>query len=330
VADGGEGSLDAALSAGYRAHTVMVSGPLGDAVQAVIGLRGDEGLIELAQASGLGCLGGRDPDCLRSTSYGTGEMIRAALDHGCRRLVLAVGGSACTDGGAGMLQALGARLLDVDGADLAPGGAALERLGHVDLSTLDPRLASTHVTLATDVDNPLLGPCGAATVYGPQKGARPPDIAVLESGLSRWTAAVDPGSARLPGAGAAGGVGYGAMAGLGAVRRSGVEVFLELTRFDGLLDGASLVITGEGSLDHQTLAGKAVMGVTRAARARGVPTVAVCGTCRLDASEIAAAGLSGVFALTNIEPDVSRSIRGAGGLLERVAPSILRSRPVAT
>jgi glycerate kinase len=334
VADGGEGTLDAAEAAGFRRVGVRVAGPTGAPLDSALAVRGRTAVIEMAAASGLAVLPGGHRAPLDATSLGTGQLVRAALDRRCTEVVLGIGGSACTDGGAGLLVALGARLLDAGGRELPPGGAALRDLDRVDLTGLDPRLADTTVVLATDVDNPLLGPHGAAAVYGPQKGAGPGDVEVLEQGLARWATVLDAALGQAshgrvadqPGAGAAGGVGYAAMAALGAVRRPGIDVVLALTDFAVHVALADLVVTGEGSLDAQTLHGKAPAGVAAAARAAGVPVVAVAGRCLLTADELRAAGVDAAYALLDIEPDADRCMREAGPLLERLAERIARER----
>lgn len=322
VADGGDGTVDAAVAAGFARITVPVTGPTGQLIKAAIAVRGPSAVIEVAVASGLASLPGGRPDPLGATSRGTGELVGAALDRGCTEVVLGVGGSACPDGGAGMLQALGARLRDATGDELAPGGAALATLDHVDLDGLDQRLRQVRIVLASDVDNPLLGPRGAARVYAPQKGASPADVAVLESALRRWAAALDPDAARLPGAGAAGGIGYAALTVLAAQRRPGIDVLLGLVGFADKLAGARLVVTGEGSLDEQTLHGKAPAGVAAAARSAGVPVVAVCGRQLLTDEALADAGILSAYALTGIEPDVARCMAEPGPLLQRLAATI--------
>jgi len=322
VADGGDGTVDAAVAAGFARITVPVTGPTGQLIKAAIAVRGPSAVIEVAVASGLASLPGGRPDPLGATSRGTGELVGAALDRGCTEVVLGVGGSACTDGGAGMLQALGARLRDATGDELAPGGAALATLDHVDLDGLDQRLRQVRIVLASDVDNPLLGPRGAARVYAPQKGASPADVAVLESALRRWAAALDPDAARLPGAGAAGGIGYAALTVLAAQRRPGIDVLLGLVGFADKLAGARLVVTGEGSLDEQTLHGKAPAGVAAVARSAGVPVVAVCGRQLLTDEALADAGILSAYALIGIEPDVARCMAEPGPLLQRLAATI--------
>ncbi|MGA5700511.1 glycerate kinase [Peterkaempfera bronchialis] len=331
VADGGDGTVDAAVAAGFARREAVVAGPLGDPVRAAFALRGETAVVEMAEASGLRRLPGGRPEPLRAGTHGTGELIRAALDAGARTVVLGVGGSASTDGGAGLLTALGARLLDAAGHPLPPGGGGLAALDRIDLSGLDARLADTGLVLASDVDNPLLGEKGAAAVYGPQKGAGPGDVARLEAGLARFAdvlgRAAGPGAARaaeLPGAGAAGGAGYGAMAALGAVRRPGIEVLLEVLGFAHALEQATLVVTGEGSLDRQTLHGKAPLGVAEAAHRHGLPVVAVCGRFDLTAAQSEAAGFLRVYALTALQPDPARSIAEAGPLLERVGEALAR------
>ncbi|MFJ6415254.1 glycerate kinase [Paeniglutamicibacter sp. NPDC091659] len=335
VADGGEGTLSAALDAGFVARELTVAGPTGEPVAGSIGLREGTAVVELATASGLDLLPGGTKDPLGATSYGTGELIAAALDAGAREIVLGVGGSACTDGGAGMIQALGARLLDAAGAELPRGGGALTDLASVDLGGLDPRIAESAVVLAADVDNPLTGPNGAAAVFGPQKGASRQDVELLDAGLANFARvlglALDPvtvaAQAVAPGAGAAGGVGFAALAVLGATRRRGIDVVLELTGLERALEGADAVITGEGSLDSQSLEGKTPIGVAELAARHGVPVFAICGRTLLGADELRAAGFVHVVSLQELEPDVRRSMDNAEALVtqaaERIAPMLL-------
>jgi glycerate kinase len=341
VADGGDGTLDAAFAVGFEPVPVRASGPTGERVDAAYGRRGDMAVVELASVCGLAMLPGGRHEALRASSFGVGEVIGAAMDAGCARIVLAVGGSASTDGGAGMLQALGAQVRDRAGASLARGGGALRGARSLDLSGLHPAVRRTEFILASDVDNPLYGPHGAAAVYGPQKGASPADVAVLDEALRQWAAVVmaagvagpgraaEPragrraerraGWAAEPGAGAAGGVGFGALAVLGASLRPGIGMILELTGFAGKVAAADLVITGEGSLDEQTLRGKAPAGVAAAARDRGVPVIAIAGRVSLPADRLAAAGISRAYALSDIEPDPARCMAAAGPLLEKLA-----------
>lgn len=331
VADGGDGTVDAAVAAGFERREVRVAGPLGHELTAAFALRGDTAVVEMAEASGLQRLPSGAFAPLTSSTYGSGELLRAALDAGARTIVFGVGGSATTDGGAGMLSALGARFLDAEGEPVAPGGAALSDLATADLSGLDPRLASVDLVLASDVDNPLTGPKGAPAVYGPQKGASPDDVEALDAALVHFVTVLEKSSiglraveyAQAPGAGAAGGIGYGALV-LGARFRPGIEVMLEVLGFGPALDRATLVITGEGSLDEQTLHGKAPAGVAAAARAAGKEVVAVCGRLALRPEALGKAGIRRAYPLTEVEPDIVRCISDAGPILETVAENIAR------
>jgi glycerate kinase len=328
VADGGDGTVAAAVTAGYQRVDLEVAGPVGKPVIASFALLDGTAVIEAAQACGLTLLPPGELAPLTATSRGVGELILAASRMGAKQIVLGVGGVATTDGGAGLLQALGARLLDAEGRDLPEGGAALTRLAELDLSELRD-LSGLEFWLASDVDNPLLGAHGAAAVYGPQKGASPDDVRLLETGLARWAgiaeAAVSAAAvAAQPGAGAAGGLGFAALLFLGARMRPGIELLLELASFSHRLEGARLVITGEGSLDRQTLHGKAPVGVARAAAAHRppVPVVAVAGRCTLSPEDLRAVGISAAYALTDIESDVAQCMANAGPLVERLAARI--------
>jgi glycerate 2-kinase len=326
VADGGDGTLEAAVEAGYHRVPVRAEGPTGEPVETAYAERDGVAVVELADVSGLGRLPGGRLAARTASSYGTGQVIRAALDAGCRRVVLGIGGSAGTDGGAGLVQALGGRLAGADGGEVGRGGAALAAVRSLDRAGLHPALATAEVVVASDVDNPLLGPRGAATVYGPQKGASPADVAELDAALARWADAVRRATGRdeaaTPGAGAAGGVGFAALAVLGATLRPGIDLVLDLVGFQEALPGARLVITGEGSLDRQTLHGKAPAGVAAAARAAGIPVVAVAGRSLLSPSELEPAGILAAYALTDIEPDPERCMTEAGPLLERLAERV--------
>ncbi|MEU0202297.1 MULTISPECIES: glycerate kinase [unclassified Streptomyces] len=330
VADGGDGTVAAAVAAGFERREVRVAGPLGDEVTAAFALREGTAVVEMAEASGLQRLPAGVFAPLTASTYGSGELLRAALDAGARTIVFGVGGSATTDGGAGMLSALGARFLDADGEPVPPGGGGLAALATADLSGLDPRLGEIEFILASDVDNPLTGPKGAPAVYGPQKGATPDDVAALDAALAHFAEVLEGPAgpkaaeyAAAPGAGAAGGIGYGALL-LGAGFRPGIEVMLDVLGFAPALDRAELVITGEGSLDEQTLHGKAPAGVAAAARAAGKDVVAVCGRLALPPEALGRAGIRRAYPLTDAEPDVAKCIAEAGPILERVAERIAR------
>jgi glycerate 2-kinase len=329
VADGGDGTVDAAEAAGYRRVEMGVRGPTGKTVNASFALLDGTAIVESAQACGLSRLPGGILAPLTATSRGVGELILAAVRMRAKRIVLGLGGVACTDGGAGLVTALGGRLLDAAGMELPPGGAALARLDRIDVSGLRD-LSGTEVIAATDVDNPLLGPRGAAAVYAPQKGASAPDVALLEEGLARWASVAEEtlGFRKRdePGAGAAGGLGFAALGFLGATVRPGIELMLDLLSFTGRLPGARLVITGEGALDAQTLHGKAPAGVARAVAAAyaDLPVVAVAGVCSLTPGQLRSAGIARAYALADIEPDLARCLSRPGPLLEELAGHIAR------
>ncbi|THA60927.1 glycerate kinase [Streptomyces sp. A0958] len=324
VADGGDGTVAAAVAAGFERREARVTGPLGDPVTAAYAVRGTTAVVEMAEASGLQHLPEGVFAPLTATTYGSGELLLAAVEAGARTIVFGVGGSATTDGGAGMLAALGARFLDADGKPVGPGGGGLADLADADFSGLDPRLKGIDLILASDVDNPLTGPKGAPEVYGRQKGATEADIAVLDAALAHYASLLGPEQAESPGAGAAGGIGYGALVALGARFRPGIEVMLDVLGFAPALERATFVITGEGSLDAQTLHGKAPAGVAAAARAAGIDVVAVCGRLALAPEALGRAGIRRAYALTELEPDPAVCMAQAGPLLERVAESIAR------
>ncbi|ONI84481.1 glycerate kinase [Actinosynnema sp. ALI-1.44] len=320
VADGGDGTLDAAVSAGFRRVPVMAADPIGRVVESAYAERDEVAVVEMADISGLNRIDELAPRT--ATSYGTGQVIAAALGAGHKKIIIGLGGSACTDGGAGLVEALGGKLHGVT----ERGGTALRTLTDVDLTTLHPGLKDTEILVASDVDNPLLGPRGAAAIFGPQKGANAQDVEDLEAGLATWHTAVRAATgvdvADSPGAGAAGGVGYATLSVLNGQFRPGIDLVLDLIGFDSLLAGAELVITGEGSLDEQTLSGKAPAGVAARAVRAGIPVVAVAGRCLLTPAQVSAAGFEAAYALTDLEPDPRVSMANAGALLETVARTI--------
>lgn len=301
VADGGEGTVDLALAAGFRPVTVTVSGPLGEPVEATFALRNRTAVLEMAAAAGLALLpDGPGPATARSaTTYGVGELILAALDRGATRIVVGAGGSAATDGGAGAVEAL---------------------------ARDESRLAEIDLVVACDVDNPLVGPSGAAAVYAPQKGAAPDDVAALEERLLDWADSVAAATRRdlrhLPGVGAAGGLAFGLVAVAGARLVPGADLLLELSGFDGVVAAADLVVVGEGSLDRQSLRGKGPVSVARSAAGRGATVVAVTGRNELTEDEWRSAGLSAVYALSDLESDPEVSMRDARQLLSAVASRV--------
>jgi glycerate 2-kinase len=328
VADGGDGTVAAALSAGFDEVIVDALGPTGEQVRAPYALRGDRAVVELAAVVGLGMLPDGRLDPLGSSTYGLGLVIADAVRRGANQIVLGLGGSASTDGGAGMVQALGARLLDEHGHDLLPGGGNLVHLERLDLAPLRNMLSTVTTIVASDVENPLLGPNGAAAVFGPQKGATPQQVEELERGLRHWSQLVVEATGRedaaRAGAGAAGGTGFAALALLDAAIKPGIELILDLIDFDRRIAGADLVVTGEGSLDAQSLAGKAPVGVARAAAKAGIPVVAVAGRLQLSPQRIREAGISAAYPLTDLEPDLARCIANASPLLRRASAQIAK------
>ncbi|MBT2209561.1 glycerate kinase [Actinomadura sp. NEAU-AAG7] len=325
VADGGDGTVDAAVAAGWRRVEVEVCGPTGRPVTARLALRGQSAVVELAEASGLRRLPGGRPRPLVASSVGTGQLLGHAVRLGARRIVLGLGGGACTDGGAGLVQGLGGRLLDALGKDLPPGGAALRSLHALDLRGL-PDLSSVEVVVAGEAAGPLLGRGGAAAVGGPRRGASRDEVALLDAGLRRWADLAEAASRRasrdLPGAGASGGVGFAALAFLGARIEPGASLMLDLLGFAEKARGAHLVVTGEGSLDSRSLRGAAPMGVARAAARAGAPVVAVAGQRALTGERLRRARIQAVYALADIEPDEERRVRRSGALLEQLTVAI--------
>ena len=303
VADGGEGTVEAMIAAtGGRRIALAATGPLGAPVEAFYGLTGGAepiAVIEMAAASGLALVAPQARDPLITTSRGTGELIRAALDAGARRFILGVGGSATNDGGAGMLQALGVSLLDGDGAQIAAGGAALASLLRIDVSDLDARIADCVFEVACDVSNPLVGPQGASAIFGPQKGATPEVVAELDANLRHYAAIVarDVGQdvAAVPGAGAGGGIAAAMLAFLGGRLRPGSEIVADAVGLDAVVRDADLVITGEGRIDSQSVNGKTPVGVARVAKRHAKPVIAIGGCLAPDAAAVHAHGIDATF-----------------------------------
>jgi glycerate kinase len=328
VADGGEGTLDVLEAAGARIVRLTVRGPLEEPVNARYAVLDGTAYVESARACGIEFVEPSPETALAAHTWGVGELLVDALMHGARRLVLTVGGTASTDGGAGMLGALGAGVLDAFGAPVGLGGGTLSRVASTELTPVRERLAGVSVAVATDVTNPLLGPDGAAAVFGPQKGAGPAEVAALDAALARWAHALQVGGApdvsQVPGAGAGGGVAAGAIAGLGATVESGFDLIAGLTGVDEALEGADLVITGEGSLDEQSLNGKAPAGIAARARPLGVPLMALAGRIQLDEAGLASLGVIASSALIDHAESLDHARSNAAELL-RVRAAILVS-----
>ena len=331
MADGGEGTVEAIVAAGNgQLRRNHVQGPLGGSVEAHWGWLPDShtAIIEMAEASGLQRVPVSQRDARISSTFGTGELIRAALDAGAQRIILAIGGSATNDAGAGALQALGLGLFDAERQPLAPGGLALSRLAHIELSGLDPRLADVRFEIAADVNNPLCGEHGASAIFGPQKGATPEHVRLLDRALGHFAdhcAAVLPKDVRdEPGSGAAGGLGFAAKAFFGAEFRAGVEVVAELVGLAEAVKDADLVITGEGRFDAQTLRGKTPFGVARIAQAQGVPVVVLAGTLGEGYQTLYAHGINAAFAVPSGPMSLEDACANAAQLLTDRARDIAR------
>ncbi len=304
VADGGEGTVEAMVAATQgRVEQVRVTGPLGEPVEAFYGLSGDArcAFIEMAAASGLESVPPARRNPLLTTSWGTGELIRHALDAGVTQIIIGIGGSATNDGGAGMVQALGAKLLTAEQQQIAPGGASLSSLAQIDLSELDPRLADCQIDVACDVTNPLTGPQGASAVFGPQKGATAPMIERLDSGLQHYAQIIardlDIDVLSLEGGGAAGGMGAALYAFCGAKLRPGIEIVTDALQLAELVADADLVITGEGRIDSQTIHGKVPVGVAKVAKQFNVPVIGIAGSLTADVGVVHQHGLDAVFSV---------------------------------
>jgi len=330
VADGGEGTVEAMTAAtNGRRVELQATGPLGRPVDAFYGLSGGDNVIaviEMAAASGLELVAPADRNPLLATSRGTGDLIRAALDAGARRFILGVGGSATNDGGAGMLQALGVGLFDAQGAQLAPGGAALAALDRIDLSGLDPRIKECIFDVACDVSNPLVGPTGASAIFGPQKGATPEMVAQLDANLRHYASVIarDLGRdvADIPGAGAGGGIAAAMLVFLDGRLRPGSEIVTDAVGLDEVVRDADLVVTGEGRIDSQTVNGKTPIGVARVAQRHGKPVIAIGGCLANDANAVHGHGIAATFSTVMKAGTVAEALAGAGFNLRSAARNI--------
>lgn len=329
IADGGEGTIEA-LVAATDGHIVEtdVTGPLGRQVKAGYGVCGDEqtAVIEMAAASGLALVPKEHRNPLLTTSFGTGELIRCALDAGYRNLVIGIGGSATNDAGVGLLQALGARFLEAQDKDIGFGGASLTKLERIDIQGLDPRLQECRIEVACDVTNPLTGPTGASAIFGPQKGATSEMIAELDQALRHFAAIVkrDLGQdiEQQQGAGAAGGMGAGLMAFLSAELRPGVSIVIEHIGLEKALEGADLLITGEGRIDGQSVYGKAPIGVARVAQQHGVPVVVIAGSLGTGYEEVYSCGISALFSVAKGPCTLEMALKNAAANVRATARNV--------
>jgi len=331
VADGGDGTLETLVeTSGGTTRTATVTGPLGESTEAQWGAMGDgkTAVIEMARTSGLALIPTDRRDPLTATTAGLGEVIREALDEEFRRFILGIGGSATNDAGAGMAQALGVRLLDAAGHDLAVGGAALAGLHQIDMKGLDPRVAAADFMVACDVSNPLTGPEGASAVYGPQKGATPAQVTQLDAALGNFADVVshdlNAEVQEVPGSGAAGGLGGGIMAFLGGQLRPGVNIVLDTLQFDSKLEGTDLVITGEGGMDFQTVYNKAPIGVARLAKARGITVIGVSGSLGKGYTDVHDHGIDAVSSITSAPMDMEEATNRCAELIADATEQAMR------
>lgn len=332
MSDGGEGLVQTLVKAtgGYTIPR-KVTGPMGKPVDAFIGILGDgvTGVVEMASASGLPLVAPSERNPLFATTYGTGELIKFALDKGCKKIIIGIGGSATNDGGAGMAQALGVRLLTVDEKEIGPGAKGLSKLDRIDIQGLDPRLKEVEILVAADVNNPLCGPHGASYVFGPQKGATPEMLPFLDETLRKYAEILNRdlriNILDMPGAGAAGGLGGGLVAFLGARIRSGVDLVLETVNLEDILQkGVDLVITGEGEINHQTSYGKVSTGVAKLAKKYNIPVLALVGSIGDGAEKVLNHGIDAYFNITSRPMTLKESIAQANSLLADVAEQCAR------
>jgi len=294
-----------------------VTSPLGKKIDAYFGILEDEltAVVEMAQASGLSLVPPEKRNPLFTTTYGTGELIKEALDRGCRKIIVGIGGSATVDGGAGMAQALGAKLLDREGKEVSPGGGSLGEIINIDMKKFDARIAEVEVIVASDVDNPLCGPRGAARVYGPQKGATPEMVEILDRNLAHFARMIKKflgkEVADVPGAGAAGGLGAGLIAFLGAKLKSGINLMIDASYLEEKLKDADLVISGEGRIDEQTAYGKAPMGVTQRAKKKDIPVILIGGEIRGDSKILYKKGVDALISSVDRVSSLSEVIKNS-------------------
>ncbi len=331
MADGGEGTVQSLVDAtGGHIQTHRVVAPLENEVEAQFGiLAGEEtAVIEMASASGLTLVPADKRNPLRTTTYGTGQLIHAALEAGCRRLIIGIGGSATNDGGAGMAEALGVRLLDADGAQISRGGAGLEQLASIDITGLHPAIAETETVVACDVNNPLTGPDGASHVYGPQKGATPEMIETLDGHLAHFdsvlTRTLGESFNDVPGAGAAGGLGAGLMAFLNAELQLGVDIMIDAVNLEERVKGASIVFTGEGQLDFQTAFGKTPVGVAKVAKTHNIPVIAIAGGIAEGAEAVYDAGIDAMLGTVQEPMSLEDAVGDASRLIADTAEQAAR------
>lgn len=332
VADGGEGTMDSLVaSTNGRKVQVTVTGPISKPVQAEYGILGDGAtcVIEMASASGLCLVDRSELNPMVATTYGTGELIKQALDDGCRKFILAVGGSATNDGGAGMLQALGMKLLDKKGRSIGFGGGSLRNLAYIDAEEFDSRIKESEFLIASDVQNPLIGLSGASHVFGPQKGATPEMVQILDANLTHWADLVEKHTGvrlhNFPGAGAAGGIGGAFLSFFPSETNRGIDLVMEYTKLGEKMAGAVCVFTGEGQIDFQTASGKTPMGVAQEAQKRGLPVFVLTGSIGKGIDVLYEYGITSVHSIVNGPMSLEEAMDHAASLLEQTAEQVIRT-----
>ncbi|TYP56169.1 glycerate kinase [Thermosediminibacter litoriperuensis] len=330
MADGGEGTVEAVIcAAGGRIVKTRVLDPLGRMIDSFFGVLPDgTAVLEMAAASGLNLLKPGERNPMVTTTYGTGQLIKAAMDYGCRKLIIGIGGSATNDGGVGMAQALGIKFLDAEGKEIGFGGGELSRIERIDISGLDPRVKEADIVVACDVKNVLCGPGGASAVYGPQKGATPEMVKILDENLRHLAEVIkkDLGKdiAEVPGSGAAGGLGAALIAFLNSQLRPGIEIIMDITHFSDRVSKADLIITGEGCTDYQTLFGKVPFGIGQVAKRFNKPVICISGSLGENYEQLYDAGITALFSITNKPMTLEEAMERGEELLEKAAENVFR------
>lgn len=331
MADGGEGTVQSLVDAtGGRIHSLMVTGPLGDKVEASYGILGDNetAILEMASASGIHLVPTEKRNPLITTTYGTGELIKDCLEHGVKKILIGIGGSATNDGGVGVIQALGGKLLDNEGNELAFGGGELGKLAHIDLSNFDKRLHDVVIEVACDVSNPLCGEKGASKVFGPQKGATPEIVKELDNNLAHYADIIKNQLKKdiinVPGAGAAGGLGAGLMAFLNGTLKKGIEMVIEYTGLEEKIEEADMVWTGEGSIDFQTQYGKTPLGVATIAKKYNKPVIALAGKVGEDVEVLYGNGIDSIFGIMQGVTSLEEALKKGAENTEKTSENIMR------
>lgn len=331
IADGGEGTVESlVISTGGKITDVYVTGPLGERIKAFYGVLNDgTAIIEMAASSGLCLIPQNKRNPIKTTTYGVGELIKSALDSGCRRFIIGIGGSATNDGGAGMAQALGVKLMDKDGKEIEFGGGNLNKVAKIDLSGIDKRIYESEFIVASDVDNPLCGERGASYVYGPQKGATPEMVQALDNNLKHYAEVVKntigKDLSEIPGAGAAGGLGFGLMAYLNAKLKPGIEIIIEVAELENKIKECDIVITGEGNTDFQTAFGKAPSGIAKLAHKYGKPVIILSGGLGQNYKELYGIGVTALYSIVDKPMTLDEAMKNTYSLIADRAEDIMRT-----